>query len=1071
MKTGSRKKRLVWHIFLVLAITTALLISPLFLVQIEGVQNWALKRINAVSPWQIAWDRFDANLLRLDFEWKNLSLQHQQQNRKIQLEKLVIDIAPLHLLRGKIYFSNILADSIVAELGERTETDNKPAESIDLKKVFLIQNMAIERARFQDITIYLPKQKELHLDSLNSHFEANLFGKVTLDINGQAFILTSPESAPFTFSSFTTSLSTELSSWSNRAPFINQAAGELSIVEPIKHTKLCNQLFAHLTFQDGNLNLSNLTVHTGSHALTGSLAYQTKEHTFQLDLEMPKSVRIPNIGPDYRVFNTAGEATGTIHLEGRNFDLKNSAGKGKISLAHRFDNLTDVPIKLKSGFTWSKGVATLHASQLTAREHVIDLSGSIDFLQKNFDFGFSTSQFPLEYVFQNFGNENFHPISALAAADGTITGWGKDFDFSLKGIARSAAYNMYHAEKIAVSMKQNYDQLILNGHVFSDEKSTGKVYLKVDFEEKEPNQPRDKKVYLKADLLNHPLEETLPDYSIAGAATGFFVMQGPSDHPQGHGKMKVERGVLFDREINIEEGTFKLNGLHQLSIENANLRSPLLESPIQWKQPVTFDFSPGQVEIKGNPIEHFKLHLTYHYDEKNYRIHNLLYQDPTHSDWKTSVKGLIGWEAADFTLNGRLDLSRIRPFIFQLREGSGPIDFNLHCTHSLRNPKIDGHLTLNRNPITFRDFYLQMENLEGELKFAERKITTPMLKGNSDFGSFSVSGWLTHQDLSPSYYDLGLSANQLPYRNLDLDLRMEFDAEVTLKGKASQPTLSGNAVILDAKYSKDFKLLDELKERAEIEEQLREYSWGGPPIQLQLNLTNTGEFVIDNNVGEINLGLNVQMTGVYPNPVIAGTIEVLEGNIHYLGFDFEISKGFIEYQTRYSEPYLEIQATREMDLYTLNLLLYGRTSNLALDLSGTSRNSGQLAKKDVISLLTFGTTSRDLEERRLLENQAPGFFAEQLSVAMERPITQATRVDIFRLEAEPTEGGSVQQRLHIGKKISDRWTVAFSTDVNSEEAVQTFRTEYQLTDFLLFKGSRSTDRNFELNLGFRIRTR
>jgi hypothetical protein len=150
--------------------------------------------------------------------------------------------------------------------------------------------------------------------------------------------------------------------------------------------------------------------------------------------------------------------------------------------------------------------------------------------------------------------------------------------------------------------------------------------------------------------------------------------------------------------------------------------------------------------------------------------------------------------------------------------------------------------------------------------------------------------------------------------------------------------------------------------------------------------------------------------------------------------------------------------------------IYGHIDNLALDLNATSP-SGPLEKRDVISLLAFGMTET---EREQLEASKGGQFgismaASQLTSIIERPVARYTGLDTFRLEASETE--QIISRVSIGKQLSDRLEVDFTTDINTTNAVQTVEAEYLFTDNLLLKGSRSTDGRYEINgiLRFRFR--
>jgi autotransporter translocation and assembly factor TamB len=308
---------------------------------------------------------------------------------------------------------------------------------------------------------------------------------------------------------------------------------------------------------------------------------------------------------------------------------------------------------------------------------------------------------------------------------------------------------------------------------------------------------------------------------------------------------------------------------------------------------------------------------------------------------------------------------------------------------------------------------------------------------------------------------------------------MDFEGDLSLKGSFPSPLLSGRMLILDGRYTKDFNLLDAL-----ISEPKKKgiattgAKTGAAEVfnpRLDLNVKSNGDMEIRNNVGRIWLRINTDVRGTWEKPTIAGSINTEDGIVDYLGLKFDITKGFVELREKYSEPYLEVHAEKELGVHNINLVLYGPIDNLALDLSATSP-SGLLEKRDVVSLILFGITE---QERQLAANQGgsdqtSALISSSISGLMERPITQFTGLDLFRLEASETDsrGGSKPfSRLYIGKDISDRLSVKFSTDIDSNESIQTIIAEYLLTDHFLVRGARSTDFSSEISGIVRFRLR
>nr|HQH80578.1 translocation/assembly module TamB domain-containing protein [bacterium] len=426
----------------------------------------------------------------------------------------------------------------------------------------------------------------------------------------------------------------------------------------------------------------------------------------------------------------------------------------------------------------------------------------------------------------------------------------------------------------------------------------------------------------------------------------------------------------------------------------------------------------------------------------------------------------------DLRVKGVLDLTYTRPALPMLRSGSGEVGLDLHFTGQSENPAIKGSIDLNGNSLMFRNFPLSMENLTGSFVFEGQKINMKDVKSRSDEGQMSFNGWIEHKNMRESAVDLSVSGNAMRFRNSENNLSLEFEGSLELKGKFPSPHLSGDISIIDGIYAKDFNILDQfIKDKSDNKKSYaQEVSYEINP-SLDLRVKNSGDFEIKNNVGRIWLRFDAEVKGSLQKPVVSGAISASEGEIYYLGLLFDVDKGFVEFRGNYQEPYIEVHASKKVSIYNISLALYGNTDNLRLDLSATSP-SGPLEKRDVVSLIMFGITEqeREMYARERSGDYTSSLLAKSLSSVVERPFTKYTRLDIFRLEAADPNSNSIS-RLYVGKQLSDRLGINFSTDIGTNESEQTIIAEYLLTDHLLLRGSQSTDNVSEISglLRFRMR--
>ena len=1072
-----RSKNLQWRIVIALAITAGVILVPHLIINGQRFQQWGLQTLNQHSSWKIGWKNLNMKLLLLEFSAEGITLDREEKQQHIKIASVYLKFSPWRLLRGQLALTQLKMDSPEIQLSELPDEKNKPARlfpPLNLKRIFLVQNLRIKNISVNDLKIALPQDQILRVRHGTAKLSPTLRGTMELEMNLSDVTLETKDRTPITLQNLQTKMTTDLTQWTPHPPYINDAQGTLTMQELRATTIPFSRIFGQATYQNKELHLKRMEIQSGSNALQGALNVDFKSEKFSADIDIPKPLSIPNFGSDEQpVFLTGGNLIGKIHLEGTGFGPATTEGMGEVHLTHTWTIAPQSPAQADITARWSHGLLQFEKTQITTDNQALALSGQLHLAPLNFNLAVHATQFPLERVFEKFGNPHFHPIFGEAAIDGTLTGWGDSFHLALKGVVDKPGYTPLQTEKAAVDFDLTLPQLHLIGTILSEEKPTGHAELTIHYGPKIPGQHRNKELTLKSSLTEQPLATTLPQIPCAGAVSGTFDLKGNPESPQGEGSLQVAQGNCFGTPLNLTQGTFALENKNRLTLKTAQWEFAD-GTDLTFSEPVIFDFISNTVRIHGKPTANLDLDLSYESSSHRTTVERFIYTDPENPSRQTDLSGhwIVG---GDWNLNvkGILDISRLKPLLFALREAEGPVKMDFTLSGTTQNPALQGSLAFQNNTISLHGLSYNVESLNGTVQMNQHTIQMKQLEGISNFGSFVLNGSLQHANRTPTAYDLNLKANQLQYRNPQGAFRIEFDGDLTLKGPASHPLLAGTLNLLNAKYTKQFDLIDEFRQKRGTPAKSGQSIFSGPPIQLQLRVTNGGDVTIDNNIGKISLSTDILLSGTTETPKVAGTIEVTEGKIHYLGFDFDITRGFMEFRAPTTSPYLEIQAEREVELYQLTLLLHGRTNNLTLDLSGSSRDSGALDKRDVISLLTFGITAKEREQTQFFQNQlGPNLVAERLSAAVSPLVTRTTHLDTFQLESntDTTTGGQFS-RFHVGKRFSDRFTVEFLSDLHTDVAIQTLRAEYWMTDFLLFKGSRGTDQSFELDLGLRFRTR
>ncbi len=237
-------------------------------------------------------------------------------------------------------------------------------------------------------------------------------------------------------------------------------------------------------------------------------------------------------------------------------------------------------------------------------------------------------------------------------------------------------------------------------------------------------------------------------------------------------------------------------------------------------------------------------------------------------------------------------------------------------------------------------------------------------------------------------------------------------------------------------------------------------------LKLDLTVRSPGELAIRNNVARMYLQADLKVRGSSSKPTVAGALEVLEGEFHYFKTQFENARGTSDFRDPRHGPYVDITASKEFtetgNTVTISAQIRGFTDNLRLNFTSDSG----LEKRDILALVFTGSLrgSTSFTGTQL----AGAVLASQLTSLLQRTVGEGG-LDVIRLEAGETGSGNVST-LIVGKKLTDRLSLEFKTDLGIEDPLQGVQMEYLLLDNILLKGAQLTDGSFNFDLTLRWRS-
>ena len=341
------------------------------------------------------------------------------------------------------------------------------------------------------------------------------------------------------------------------------------------------------------------------------------------------------------------------------------------------------------------------------------------------------------------------------------------------------------------------------------------------------------------------------------------------------------------------------------------------------------------------------------------------------------------------------------------RDGKILIDDATIYTILLDNPieGIKGSGMLVKNLLT-------INNLSGHLKNNNENETDNLL----------VSGNFKMNKFFDPYYNLNIIGDNVFFKTLLGDIEGIVNLDLDIYGRDTI-TIAGQIEALDAIMYQEFQINDLPSSELDQDELI---------INYKLNFPISGKFVLRNSQIDAQLGgeLSISMFGDQ-NADYSGELFVREGKFYYYGDIFTITSGYLAFDTKGFNPYLDLSAFTKIQDENITINLVGPLDNPNLRLESSSG----FTESDILELLTIRSRFEDQEiSSSGIGSQAQSIFVAYLEKELERNFMQISGLGKWGLIEDVSISGTSalidpsrsQEDLVIKAQVSKNLSLNYS---------------------------------------------
>jgi translocation and assembly module TamB len=301
------------------------------------------------------------------------------------------------------------------------------------------------------------------------------------------------------------------------------------------------------------------------------------------------------------------------------------------------------------------------------------------------------------------------------------------------------------------------------------------------------------------------------------------------------------------------------------------------------------------------------------------------------------------------SLDGKVDLQFVQPFIPGLEYGTGKVSAGLRLSGKPANYELLGNVSIDDGVFRLTGLRDEFRNAQVQLSVSQERIGIDRFQADVNGGTWNVSGDVRIDRFSSLIPNLNLTATRVLMKT-DQNLATRFSGELYIRGKKAPYVLGGNCRILEGSLT-SFVMTKETKaESPEI-------------FDFDVNCEAKDKLFVNTDVMNAEFKGNLHLLGNNKEVGLLGNLDSIRGYVLFRDTKFDLTSGNVRFESADEiDPRFNVSGravvkenkTQGAQNYEVNLNVFGTPDNYQIRLT----SNPSLVEADIISLLLLGVTSR-----------------------------------------------------------------------------------------------------------------
>ncbi|MEZ4751581.1 MAG: translocation/assembly module TamB domain-containing protein [Bdellovibrionota bacterium] len=409
------------------------------------------------------------------------------------------------------------------------------------------------------------------------------------------------------------------------------------------------------------------------------------------------------------------------------------------------------------------------------------------------------------------------------------------------------------------------------------------------------------------------------------------------------------------------------------------------------------------------------------------------------------------------SLDGKVDLQYLQPFIPGLEFGNGKVSMGLRISGKLPEFDLLGNIVLEDGALRLEGLNDEFQNAQVQLSLSQNRISVDKFEALVNGGTLNVQGDVRVGPKRQLIPNLQLRANRVGMK-LYNSLSMSYTGDFSITGNSTPYLLSGKCRIVEGRLSS-----------FDFEPGLRSSS--DPAFKFDLQCSADRNLLVTTSIMNAEFKGDFHLVGDSNDVGLLGSAEMLRGSILFRETTFSLSNGIVRFESgNRIAPRFDIsglatvkeQNAQVPQEYQVTIKVLGTPDNYKRLFTA----SPALSENDIISLLVLGVVTSKAQEGNYVD-LGTALVGE---VPIQSKLEDQLGIEIKFNPQAPTTGSSdtstssgstasanatdvTVPMVEIQKQIGEKTKLSYSNSIGASTPTREVKIEHSLSNNVTINGS------------------